>query len=54
MRHLYPNTAKLIQRAVEDECDKLEYDGSVMFDEYPDKTSLDRIIDRIYENERYG
>ena len=49
MRHLYPNTAKLIQRAVEDECDKLEYDGSVMFDEYPDKTSLDRIIDRIYE-----
>jgi hypothetical protein len=27
----------------------MEYDGSLMFDEYPDKVSLDRIIDRIYD-----
>ncbi|NLY48776.1 MAG: hypothetical protein GX059_07120 [Clostridiales bacterium] len=46
---LYPNTARRILNEVNDECDKLEYDGSVMFDEYPDRVTLDRIVDRIYE-----
>ncbi len=49
MRQLYPKTAKRIQKEIDNECDKLEYDGSMMFDEYPDKEQLDRIIDRIYE-----
>jgi hypothetical protein len=49
MRRIYPNTLLLIQPHVEEECDKLEYDGSVMFDEYPDKVTIDRIVDRIYE-----
>jgi hypothetical protein len=49
MKQLYPSTAKKIQKEVNKECDQMEYDGSLMFDEYPDKTSLDRIIDRIYE-----
>ena len=49
MKQLYPYTARVIQKEVDDECDKLEYDGSLMFDEYPDKTSLDRIADRVYD-----
>jgi len=49
MKQLYPNTAKKIQSEIDNECDLLEYDGSVMFDEYPDKESLDKIVDRIYE-----
>jgi hypothetical protein len=49
MKHLYPSTAKSIQSEVNDECDKMEYDGSMMFDEYPDRIYLDRIIDRIYD-----
>ena len=49
LKQLYPNTAKRIQREIDDECDKLEYDGSVMFDEYPDKVTLDKIIDRVCE-----
>jgi hypothetical protein len=52
MKQLYPNLAKAIQSAVDNECDQMEYDGSLMFDEYPDKVSLDRIIDRIYEQFR--
>jgi hypothetical protein len=52
MRQLYPYTAKAIQSEVDNECDKLEYDGSAMFDEYPDSTFLDRIIDRIYDRVR--
>jgi hypothetical protein len=49
MKQLYPRTAKSIQSEIDDECDKMEYDGSMMFDEYPDKTYLDKIIDRIYD-----
>ena len=49
IKQLYPDSARRILGEVNNECDKLEYDGSVMFDEYPDKVSLDRIIDRIYE-----
>ena len=49
MRQLYPYTARLIQKEINNECDQMEYDGSLMFDEYPDKVSLDRIIDRIYD-----
>lgn len=51
-KRLYPNIARRIQSEIDDECDKLEYDGSIMFDEYPDKVSLDRIIDRIIDRIR--
>ncbi len=43
MRSLYPSQAKNIQALVDEECDKLEYEGSVMFDEYPDKISLRKL-----------
>lgn len=48
-KQLYPRTVRQIQNEVDYECDRLEYDGSVMFDEYPDRVTLDRIVDRIYE-----
>lgn len=48
MKDLYPEEAKRIQKLVEDECDKLEYEGSMMFDEYPDRVMLRVICDRIY------
>jgi hypothetical protein len=49
MKQLYPKTAKAIQKEIDNECDKIEYDGSMMFDEYPDKESLDKLIDRVYD-----
>lgn len=48
-RQMYPNTALIILREINEECDKLEYDGSFMFDECPDKVYLGRIIDQIYK-----
>ena len=48
MKELYPKEVKKIQEYVEDECDKLEYDGSLMFDERPDQLMLRRVSDRIY------
>jgi hypothetical protein len=35
---------------VEEECDKMEYEGSLMFDEYPDRLMLEQIVKRIYQN----
>ncbi len=48
-RQMYPNIALRILREIDEECDKLEYDGSCMFDEYPDKIYLGRIVEQIYE-----
>lgn len=47
MQNLYPATAREIQRYVEEECDKMEYEGSMMFDEYPDSIMLSRISEKI-------
>jgi hypothetical protein len=48
-QQLYPSSARRIQNEINNECDKLEYDGSVMFDEYPDRETLNRIIDRVFD-----
>ena len=37
MRELYPNEVKKIQKYVDEECDRMEYEGSLMYDEYPDR-----------------
>ena len=52
MKELYPREVKSILEMVEDECDKMEYEGSLMFDEYPDRFMLEQIIDRITERAR--
>lgn len=49
MKSLYPRAARKVLQCIEDECDKLEYTGSCMFDEYPDYTNISRIVVRIYE-----
>lgn len=47
MKSLYPSIVKKLQKQVEEECDKLEHNGSCMFDEWPDKVRLDAIADAI-------
>ena len=49
MRRMYPAIGREITEFVEDECDKMEYAGSMMFDQYPDKLSVMKLVDRIYE-----
>lgn len=49
MKELYPRDVKSILECVEDECDKMEYEGSLMFDEYPDRLMIEMIVDRIYQ-----
>ena len=47
MKELYPREVKQILEYVEDECDKMEYEGSLMFDEYPDRLMLEMVVNRI-------
>ena len=49
MKELYPREVKRILDMVEEECDRMEYEGSLMFDEYPDRMMLEQITDRIAE-----
>ncbi len=39
---------------IEDECDKMEYEGSLMFDEYPDRLMLEQVTERIYQTVKNG
>ena len=36
MKSIYPMAAKRLIPYVEEECDRMEYSGSMMYDEYPD------------------
>ena len=49
IKELYPEMAKDILGLVEDVCDQMEYDGSMMYDEYPDKVAFERLKNQIYE-----
>lgn len=52
MKSLYPSMAKKVLPYVEDECDRMEYQCSMMYDEYPDKLQLRMMGNRIYDNVR--
>ena len=49
MKCTYPDAAKRIMPYVEEECDRMEYSGSMMFDEYPDQLQLRMMCRRIYD-----
>ncbi|MGF0065506.1 hypothetical protein ACQRCQ_09590 [Lachnospiraceae bacterium SGI.085] len=49
MKDLYPREVKKILICVEDQCDELEYQGSMMYDEFPDRLMLEKIVDKIYQ-----
>ena len=50
IKELYPNTAKKVLPYVEAACDRMEYDGSRMYDEFPDKFMMEMVNQGIYED----
>ena len=40
LQQLYPNDVKRYQRRISEILDKTDYEGSMIYDEYPDKYSL--------------
>lgn len=47
-QQLYPEQTRQIQREVSHQCDLMDYEGSVMYDEYPDRIALARICESVY------
>lgn len=50
---MYPSVAREILEFIEDSCDRLEYDGSMMFDQYMDRTGMLTMADRVYDKVKY-
>lgn len=48
LQSMYPQAAKTLLPYIMEECDKMEYEGSSMYAEYPDPTTVRNIQDRIY------
>jgi len=49
MKSMYPQLAKKLLPYVEDECERMSYEGSMIYDEYPDCLSVRMICRRICE-----
>lgn len=47
MQQLYPNTARKLVSYIEDAADRLEYENSKMFDNYPDRIAVEQIVKEI-------
>lgn len=47
LKYLYPLETAPIQKMVSEVCDQMEYDGSIMYDRYPDKVTVERMTDSI-------
>ena len=47
MKELYPREIRQLQEMIERHCDKMEYEGSRMYDENPDRYMLEREIDKL-------
>lgn len=54
LRELYPILARRLQPYVEKTCNHLEYPGSMMYDEYPDRLSLLRKAQEVWESAARG
>ncbi|MCD8154469.1 MAG: hypothetical protein LUF78_07280 [Clostridiales bacterium] len=52
MKSYYPEAARQIQEKVEKWCHLLDYEGSRIYDEYPDRFMLDRLYRKIREDIR--
>lgn len=47
LKYLYPDICSKISSQIDEECDRMEYEGSLMFDSYPDKISLQQVAGKI-------
>ena len=50
MKSLYPDIPKRILPYIEEECDRMEYENSMLYDEYPDKLQLGLMCGRACKN----
>lgn len=49
MKSMYPMTVKRVLPFVEEECDRMSYESSMIYDEYPDRLQIYLMCKRIYD-----
>ncbi len=49
MKSLYPETARQLVPYIEEECDRMEYTCSMIYDEYPDKVQLHILAKHVFD-----
>lgn len=49
VKEMYPQTFTRLQELVDQESNRQEFVGSMMFDEYPDRMGVLRMVNRIFE-----
>lgn len=49
MKKMYPKQNREMIQWIEDVCDEEEYDGSCIYDEYPDVTAMEGLVDKAYD-----
>lgn len=52
LRSMYPDLPKRLLPYIEEECDRMEYENSMIYDQYPDKLQLKLMCGRVCENVR--
>lgn len=50
LKELYPGQVKRLLPYVEEECERMAYEGSGIYDEYPDQLLLRQMCGNIYRN----
>lgn len=53
MKNFYPPMCRELLPYIDEVCDKEEYEGSPIFDEYPDKVRIWKMMDEVYEMASY-
>lgn len=48
---MYPEKMKRLQMRVNDLCDTVDYEGSILYDEYPDRVGLGKLCDEVCRQE---
>ena len=49
MKSMYPTEVKRILPYVEEECERMSYESSMIYDEYPDQLQIRMMCNRIYD-----
>ena len=52
LQQMYPSYAKRYQVIISDMLNRMDYDGSVIYDQYPDRWQLDRMVRNILDTIR--
>ena len=48
LQQLYPLEVRYFQRRVGEILDRMDYEGSIIYDEYPDRYGLERLLESIW------